>query len=177
MLARKNPDHFKPSHGKLKFTDIDFAALHAQGINYLIIDVDNTLAVHKGPQVEPQVLAHLQAAVAAGYIKGFCLLSNAIIPKKSRRARLKAIAEQAGTDKLFLATIWTHLKPHPNPYRKALALLGNPNPSTVLMIGDQLFTDVLGANRLGIHSLMVEPLGEDPFYITWKRRREKKYNL
>lgn len=176
-LFRKNSGHYRPTHGKQRFTDIDFKALHAQGISYLILDVDNTLALHKGPEVHPDVRAHLHRAMSNGYIRGICLLSNAVIPKKRRRERLTSIAEQIGAEHLLLATVFTGLKPSPQPYKKALQLLGNPNLTQVVMIGDQLFTDILGANRLGIPTLMVEPLGPDPWYIQLKRQLEKRHRL
>jgi HAD superfamily hydrolase (TIGR01459 family) len=46
-------------------------------------------------------------------------------------------------------------KPHTNTYDYAFESLGNPPKEKVLMIGDGLYTDILGANQYGIHSLLV----------------------
>ncbi|MCD6309669.1 MAG: HAD hydrolase-like protein, partial [Candidatus Eremiobacteraeota bacterium] len=51
-------------------------------------------------------------------------------------------------------------KPSPKPFKEAMKKISRP-PSSFMMIGDQIFTDILGANRLGIYTILVKPLGAD----------------
>ncbi len=56
-------------------------------------------------------------------------------------------------------------KPSRRAFLQALALL-NSRPETTAMIGDQVFTDVLGGNRLGLFTILVVPLCDRDFFLT-----------
>lgn len=58
-------------------------------------------------------------------------------------------------------------------YRHAMNLMGT-NEKNTLFVGDQLFTDIYGANRTGIHSILVAPMHpKEEIQIVLKRYLEK----
>ena len=64
-------------------------------------------------------------------------------------------------------------KPNPENYRKAMKNMGTAERNT-LFVGDQIFTDVWGANRAGIYSILVKPIHpKEEIQIVLKRYLEK----
>ena len=134
---------------------------------YLLIDVDNTLCLRQSEAVDVEVVQFLRQLRTDGVVHGICLVSNVVTRSKRRIERVARIADQLDCE--FVCAHWPRIKPKPHPYREALAKLGNVDPRDAVMIGDQLFTDILGANRLGMRTALVRPLGQDSF-ITRPRR-------
>lgn len=137
---------------------IDFAALARQGYRGIIFDVDNTLVPHGAPadQAAVDLFEHLRAI-------GFstCILSN------NKKPRVEPFAKQVGSPYIEKGG-----KPSRKGYEKAMVLMGTDKEHTVL-IGDQLFTDVWGANRAGIFSILVKPINpREEIQIVLKRKLE-----
>lgn len=120
--------------------DIDFSMLYAKGYRGILFDVDNTL-VHHGDDSNPQVDQLFQRLHDMGFRT--LLLSN------NNVARLERFNKNIHT--LYLPEAG---KPDPAGYLKALELLDVPKEQA-LCIGDQIFTDILGANRSGIDNILV----------------------
>ena len=126
--------------------EVDLDWLAGRGIRGLVLDLDNTLVDWEGTRVRPEVRAWLEAARARGL--GLCLASNAM-----RSGRVGRMARELG-----LMPVAHAGKPFPAAFRRAMAALGTPASATCV-IGDQLFTDMLGANWLGMTTVLVKPLG------------------
>lgn len=123
---------------------IDFAKLWQQGYRGIIFDVDNTLVPHGAPADEraKQLFSQLHAL-------GFriVLLSN------NKEPRVRQFCSQVtGAEYIFKAG-----KPKPDNYRKAMKRM-ETDVSNTICIGDQMFTDILGANLAGIRSVLVKPI-------------------
>jgi HAD superfamily phosphatase (TIGR01668 family) len=71
---------------------------------------------------------------------------------------------------LAIPVVGWALKPVPLGFRRAMAIMGT-RPATTALVGDQLFTDVLGGNLLGMYTILVEPLSPDEFPTTRLVRR------
>ncbi len=139
--------------------DMDFLQWKSRGIRAVIFDIDNTLAVHGGPPAEgvKEMFLRLDSLDMA-----YMLLSN------NGEARVQAFAEQVGA-----AYIHKGGKPLPGGYRRAMESLGAV-PSQVLMVGDQLFTDIWGAKALGMATCLVRPIHPaEEWQIRLKRLAEK----
>lgn len=132
--------------------EIDLRALGARGIVGLILDLDNTLVPWGAWQAAPELAPWIAAARAAGF--RLCIVSN------NSGARVRHIAETLG-----LPAVPAALKPRRTALRRALALLGTAPEGTAL-VGDQVFTDVLGGNRLGLHTILVRPQADREFPVT-----------
>ena len=133
---------------------------------YLLIDVDNTLCLRGDDRIHPLILQGLKTLRDKGEVRGICLVSNVVSRSQDRIDRVSRIAQTIGCP--YVCAFWPELKPKATPYRAALTKLG-ALPGEAIMVGDQRLTDVLGANRLGIRTVLVKPLGKD-HVITRPRR-------
>ena len=78
--------------------------------------------------------------------------------------KIQPISEKLGIDYVGFAK-----KPAKSGYLNAIKKLDLPNKN-VAMIGDQIFTDIMGANRVGIFSIYVKPINKKEYWYTaWKR--------
>ncbi len=141
--SRSRVRAFTPAHAVAALTDLDLDALHAEGKRLLLMDVDNTLVHHNADGATPEVAAWIAKAHALGF--DLCIVSNT-----NRHDRLAAIAESLG-----VSVVRGRFKPSRTMFEMALLKFGR-GPEETLMVGDQLMTDVLGANRAGIDAVWVQ---------------------
>jgi HAD superfamily phosphatase (TIGR01668 family) len=127
-----------------RLEDVPLDVLGSWGIRGIIVDLDNTLVGYAQSAVAPEVCAWMSAAQNAGF--RLVLLSN------NFAERVASIGASLG-----VPTVPNALKPLPLGYLRAMRLLGTRRAQTAV-IGDQLFTDVLGAKLLGLRSILTEPL-------------------
>ena len=138
---------------------VDFSKLYEKGYRALILDIDNTLVEHGAPPNEKAV-AFFENLRKIGFQT--CIISN------NHEPRVKSFAEGVGSDYIFDAG-----KPSRKGYEEALRRMGTKKEETLFM-GDQLFTDIYGANRAGLKSILVKPIHIDPeIQIRLKRLGEK----
>jgi HAD superfamily phosphatase (TIGR01668 family) len=135
----------KPTDYQIKVEDIDLQKLIREGRKNLIIDIEGTIVPRKTWELLPEKLNWIQGAREKGF--KIVLLSNTFFRKEARK-----ISEAAGAPAIHAA-----FKPFPRSFRKSLRLLGGTASDSV-MVGDQLFTDVLGGNIAGLYTIMVEPI-------------------
>lgn len=126
--------------------DIDYQKLYDLGYRALLFDVDNTL-VHHGDAVTDEV-ERLFCDIHKIGLKTLLLSNNS-------EQRLALFSRNLNT--LYIAEAQ---KPKPDSYLKAAELLGEEK-ERVLCIGDQVFTDILGANNSGIDSILVHFIQPD----------------
>lgn len=124
---------------------IDLDALLGRGIRGLILDLDNTVVDWNQGWVRPQVRGWLEAARERGL--RLCLVSNAL-----RGERVRRVARDLGMKAVMRAG-----KPLPRAFRLGMAALGT-HPASTCAIGDQVFTDIVGASWLGLTTILVFPL-------------------
>jgi len=132
--------------------DIDLASLRARGITTLICDLDNTLVFWRKPDMNPSVRAWLERAKEQGF--DLALVSN------NQTGRVARVADELG-----IPAVPNAAKPRRRGFRRVLSLLGG-EPQHTAVIGDQLFTDILGGNRLGAYTILVVPLAGREFIWT-----------
>ena len=152
---------------------LDFACLAERGIFYYCLDLDNTLAPRADNHPLPHIAAAFNAARRQGYVRDACIVSNIIFGNK-RRQRVAQFAQDLEIEHFFAANFFER-KPCANPFRFALQAMGAQAEQTA-MVGDQLFTDIVGGNALGLYTILVEPLGPDHWStrLTGRRRREEQ---
>jgi len=141
--------------------EIEPSFLHRQGLQGVIVDLDNTLAPRDCIVCPPSALAWL------GRLKAdrFCLLLLSNSPSR----RVRQYEEQTG-----VLSVPSAMKPLFGAHGRAIRRLGLP-PSRVAVIGDQIYTDILGGNLAGAYTILVEPLskGTDHFWTKLVRWVEK----
>lgn len=138
---------------------IDYEQLYRSGIRGLIYDIDNTLVEHGMPATERAIKLFEQLR-SIGF--DTCLISN------NKEPRVKPFADAVGSKYVYDAH-----KPSRKNYIRAMELMGTDTGNTYF-IGDQIFTDVYGANRTGIPSILVKPIHpKEEIQIVLKRKLEK----
>lgn len=150
----------KPKIKLERITDITPEILNKYNINSLILDVDNTLSTHHG-DILTEGLEDWLAEMSKNDIK-LMVLSN------SKEARVKPFAE-----KINLPFISLGLKPLPFGYCRALKAMDSKRKNTAI-VGDQIFTDVLGGNTVGVKTILLTPiLLETTAGFRFKRKIER----
>ena len=124
--------------------DVTPSSLHALGIKAIITDLDNTLVPWRGHEISQDVLEWI-AELKRADIK-IVIASNTMHPR-----RLHKLAGEMG-----IPYILGVRKPWPRGYRKSMEMLGS-TPATTAMLGDQIFTDIMGANALKLHTILLRP--------------------
>lgn len=141
--------------------DIDFDKLYNEGIRGLLFDIDNTILPY-GLKIPQQKHIEFMKCLKD---KGFkiCLISN----NNNKRVNLVA-------DKLDVLGVSKAMKPHKKGYLKASELL-KIDIDKLTMIGDQMLTDIAGANKLGIKTILVQTIiiKKQKWYTKINRLREK----
>ena len=133
---------------------ITSAFLRERGIRAVVSDLDNTLVAYHGDEIAAEIAAWLLDLREAGI--GVCIASNT-----RRMTRLERLAGAMG----ILHVPGNAAKPRRRGLRVALSLL-NSTPANTAMVGDQLFTDILAGNRLGLTTILVNPLTPREFIGT-----------
>jgi len=130
--------------------DIKVQDLVSQGIKGLLLDLDNTITPWNDRTVSPEVINWFKKVKEAG-LKA-CILSNNTLPD-----RVSAVA-----DILDIMYVFNAAKPSKKAFQMGLETLGLES-SEVVVIGDQIFTDVFGAKRLKIKTILVSPIDRKEF--------------
>lgn len=155
ILKKCLPNEFVKSVHEL---DENFYRSH--DIKAVIFDIDNTLVCHTEPE-PPQSVADYFALLKKWGVKAAIVSNNT--------------AERVGTFSAPLGVPFAAraYKPRKKPLKKIAAVLGVPCKN-ICLVGDQLFTDIFGANRMGFYSVAVTALGENETgFVSFKRFFEK----
>ena len=144
-------------------TEVTPDFLHALGVRAVLVDLDDTLLAAGSDLLEPLFTVWLESLKRAQI--PVAILSN------GTRIRVARWAAELGLEGLPLTG-----KPRGRAFRRGLETLGTPAHETA-MVGDQLFTDVLGANRAGMVSVLVTPLSPGKLPHTRVLRRFETFVL
>jgi len=156
MLKKFLPNEFYHS-----VLDISPDHLKEMGIKGIITDLDNTLVEWDRPEATPVLTEWFKKMDDAG-IK-IAVVSN------NNETRVGKFCDPLGIPFIPRAR-----KPLSIAYKRAFKLL-NLKADEVVMIGDQLLTDILGGNRQGIHTILVVPVAStDGLYTRFNRMIERK---
>lgn len=134
-------------------TEIAPSELVELGIRAVLLDLDNTLVGWQRLDIPTEVRQWLQSLRDAG-------LQLYLVSNTRYGRRLQALSQRLGIP--YVRRAW---KPRRRGFRAALQAMG-VEPGQTAMIGDQMFTDVLGGNRLGLYTIMVRPLVPREFFGT-----------
>lgn len=146
---------------------IDYEKLYRRGYRGILFDIDNTLVEH-GEEANEKAKRLFRKLTGMGF--QCCLISN------NKKKRVYSFNEQIGVHSVFNAH-----KPAKKGYYYAMDLMGT-RPENTVFVGDQLFTDIFGAKRIGLKNYLVKPINEkEEIQIVLKRKLErivlKEYRL
>lgn len=124
--------------------ELELGAIRGRGIKGLILDLDNTLVEWNAPSPGAELRQWIARVREAGL--SACVVSNNSGP------RVALFSRELGIPAVPLAR-----KPRRRAFLQAMAMMGT-SPGETAVIGDQLFTDILGGNRLGLYTILVRPM-------------------
>lgn len=134
------PDYAFPS-----VCDVAPEFLKRRGVTLLLVDLDNTIAPY-GTMTPPAEIAAWAEHIKKSGIGLFIITNN------RRTERVERLASAYGVEYIMKAG-----KPFVRGIKKVLRQLGK-RPEETALVGDQVYTDVLAANRAGLLSIIVEPI-------------------
>ncbi|RKD34596.1 YqeG family HAD IIIA-type phosphatase [Thermohalobacter berrensis] len=143
--------------------DIDLLELKERGFKCIIVDIDNTLIAWDKKHATKKVINWFEKVQMLGF--KVCIASNAT---KSRVVKFN--------DKVKVLAIYRAAKPRKKPFKKAIKLM-KTTPEKTVVIGDQIFTDILGGNRLGAYTVLVSPISDKELIFTKFIRKLEKLVL
>ena len=149
-VLRNNQEEIKlviPRMYAKNFYTIDFKYLLEKDIKNLIIDIDGTILPADDVNVPNVLMEKVRLLKENGF--NICLVSN------NKKARVEPVAKLLNVKYLYEAK-----KPLKECYDKALEILDTSDLTKIAMIGDQMLTDIYGANTYGIYSILVKPISK-----------------
>ena len=150
---------FYPDARQNSIYEVDFNGLYKKGMRGLIFDIDNTLVPH-GADADERIEKLFSELKRMGF-KTFLLSNNKLERVKRFNKNIRSLY------------IYKAGKPQITNYLKAVRMMGTKKETTVF-IGDQLFTDILGAKRAGISNILLNPIDKkEEIQIVLKRYLEK----
>ncbi|HRF60241.1 MAG TPA: YqeG family HAD IIIA-type phosphatase [Fimbriimonadaceae bacterium] len=161
---KKSLQKFCPIQSVATLSEVDLAALHATGKKLILIDVDNTMLPWREEDIPPSTIEWLATGKNLGL--DFCIVSNT-----RNVERLTRLSKAMG-----IGFVRDKFKPSRQMFLKACEQRGISLDQAV-MIGDQVLTDILGANRTGIDAILVQPMSKREFVGTKVNRIAEKWIL
>ncbi|CAM3244157.1 YqeG family HAD IIIA-type phosphatase [Paenibacillus lupini] len=144
--------------------EIQLDELYKKGVRGIITDLDNTLVGAREPLATPQLTKWLDEVRDFGF--------KVVIVSNNNKTRVSKFADPLGIPFIHAAR-----KPANKSFNKALSVLGLPVEQTVVL-GDQMLTDVLGGNRMGLYTILVTPIAPaDEGIMTRVNRRIERFVL
>jgi HAD superfamily phosphatase (TIGR01668 family) len=158
MLTHLVPDLYVKS-----IYEIDFDKLKKRGIKGIVTDLDNTLIEWNRPEATPELINWIKQVQSLGF--------SIVIVSNNSRIRVEKVAKPLGVPFVHRAK-----KPLKIAFKQALKKLNLPVSKTVV-IGDQVFTDIFGANRMGLYTILVVPVAENDGWATRFNRFMERFVL
>lgn len=154
------PKLYKPS-----IYEVDLSSLREENIQGIILDLDNTLVPWGEKEASKEVIDWIDLVKSKGF--RLCLVSNSLLYSR----KINSLAKS-----LKIPAVGGALKPFPRAFRRATQIMNTPSSQTAV-IGDQIFTDILGGNYLGMYTILVTPLSPKEFFTTRIMRRIERIVL
>ncbi|MDD3165178.1 MAG: YqeG family HAD IIIA-type phosphatase [Oscillospiraceae bacterium] len=154
FIPKKMADHTE---------QVSVSALKRQGIALVMLDFDNTIVPYTTSEPTPEMDRWLKDAMESGV--QMCVVSN------SKKPRVQLFCARYGLPCMTKAR-----KPGGRGIRAALAEY-HCRPQQAALIGDQIFTDVLGANRAGVCSILIRPIKLHNIWLKLRNIAEQPFIL
>ena len=144
-------------------TDVSPELLRSRGIQFLMLDFDNTIVPYTTSTPTEAMHQWLQEMASSGI--RLCVVSN------SHKDRVKIFCQKYGIDCITHAN-----KPFPKGIRECLDTY-QLDPKVCALVGDQIFTDTLGANGCGVTSILVSAINNHNIWLKLRHVAEMPFIL
>ena len=155
------PFSFLPTVMTDELTDLTPEFLHRRGITLLMLDFDNTIVPYTTSVAAEKMDAWL-TMMAASDIQ-LCVVSN------TKRDRVKIFCQKYGIPVITHAN-----KPFPKGIKECLRKF-DTMPQHAAIVGDQIFTDTLGGNGVGLTTILVKAIDNHNFWLKARHVLEKPF--
>ncbi|MBU2703927.1 HAD superfamily phosphatase (TIGR01668 family) [Sporomusaceae bacterium BoRhaA] len=152
-----------PNRSEAVIYDIEPYDLQRENIVGMIVDLDNTIIPWSSLNVPDATMRWIRKLKAAGI--QVCLLSNNCGPRVQKIAKI-----------LQVPFVSKARKPMIKGFRQAVQMM-DLLPQQVAVVGDQIYTDILGGNRIGCYTIWVSPLSTKEFMGTKITRRLERLTV
>ncbi|MBR1748912.1 MAG: YqeG family HAD IIIA-type phosphatase [Bacilli bacterium] len=152
---------FRPDMYQKSIYDIDYKNLKKSGIKCVCFDLDNTLA--------PLNITVPDRDLLDFFYRLEEMEIKAIILSNSGKSRVAPFKEKCNVDSSFHS-----MKPFNKKYKKIMDMY-HLKDTEIACVGDQLLTDILGANKMGFVSILVNPIGKKERFLTYFNRLVEKF--
>ncbi|HHX22510.1 MAG: YqeG family HAD IIIA-type phosphatase [Tepidanaerobacteraceae bacterium] len=142
---------------------LDLKYIKEKNINAMLVDLDNTLLPWNSDSVDDDLLNWVDNCKKQGI--SLCIISN------NKYHRIRKCAKR-----LEIPSVNGFIKPFKQPFKKGIEILGS-KPEQTAVIGDQLFTDIFGAKRMGLFAILVKPISKQELYWTRVMRKLERIAL
>ncbi len=149
-------DYFK------SVTQITKKYLDENRIQALILDVDNTL-IDYDKNLSQEIISWANTLKDSG-------IKMVILSNSNKKEKVRHVAEKLNIEYLFFG-----MKPLKRGFKKAKKILQIEENNKIAVVGDQIFTDIIGANRMKMYSILVEPIEKRDIWITVLKRPIENY--
>ena len=159
-------DNFIPDMYQKSIYHIDYDKLQDDGIKCILFDLDNTCIPYKDKEPNKKLIELFETLKDMDF--------KLIIFSNAPRKRIAPFKRALNVDCLARAG-----KPSRNSFLRVLKLF-NYDLSDVVIIGDQLYKDILGGNKVGIKTILVNPMSKDDMFFTkliFRNLEKKKYKM
>ncbi len=157
---KKMLNKFKPDMTASGLVEIDLKGLKREGFRGIIIDIDNTIMPYSSREIPGDIRKWIEKALGMNF--NICFVSNTI------RERAEYVEKLFGVQVLSQS-----LKPLKRSFYRARDMFELTDDSMVV-VGDQIFTDILGGNLAGFYTILVPPLEDKDFIVTRIMRRMER---
>ena len=159
-------DNFIPDMYQKSIYHIDYEKLLDDGIKCLLFDLDNTCVPYKDTEPNKKLIELFEMLKDMDF--------KLIIFSNAGKKRIGPFKKVLDVDCLANAR-----KPLKKNFLKVIKIF-NYDLSEVAIIGDQLYKDILGGNKVGIKTILVNPMSSDDMFLTrliFRKLEKKKYKL
>lgn len=144
-----------------KVDDITMETIKKHNIKALILDVDNTL-IDRSKYLRDGIVTWAKEMIEKGIV--LYILSNS-----NDKQKIQDVADKIGIEYSYFAK-----KPLKSGFLKTQKKLNIPHEN-IAVVGDQIFTDIIGGNACKMKTILVDPIKENDFwYVAWKRPIEER---
>jgi HAD superfamily phosphatase (TIGR01668 family) len=151
----------RPDYYLKRYDLVHPEALRKLGIRVLIVDIDNTLVPARSPMADEPAKRFIRALKEAGV--------QPVVVSNNMPGRIRALSSQLGVHCFTFS-----LKPSSRGYKKALQMYG-ASAREAAILGDQLLTDILGGSRMGMTTILVDPISrKENFFSRFSRMAETR---
>lgn len=153
MIKINRTSVYFPNYIARTIVDLQPLPLKQLGITHIVFDIDSTLVPHRGDTLTPEYIRHIKMLAQSGFT---------ILIGSNTRRDISGLAATIGAT--VTVPVGISVKPRKSFYRRIIAA-SDTSPKHIAMVGDHIVNDIIGPNRVGFTTVLIEPVGRTPSWV------------